>query len=583
MTNRKRHVLTLTALLGLSCLVQVVVIGRATVPGLDAVRFVETARQIDHRGLLPAVRVEREQPLFPAWVWLVHKGWQQTAGPSRWDWATSAQLAAAIPLVLAVVPLYFLLLRLAGSAAAAAGSFFFCLLPDISRLGADGISDSTHLLLFCLAFWAVVEYLASCGGCPDADSQQAKPRGRPTWLLLAGLATATALLARVEVLVLAAALGLTLVMFQFQPGRRQAWKRLAAAAGCFVLGLAAVLGPYLAMVGFSTPRAAVARVLGRAEAETPTEEDDSLVPKWSLGPRLSEDVLSQEAMSFAARDPSVSLRRRGYPAAIARFGGKLADVFGYWIGALALLGAWRMRRNTASAGDRFAQVFFLLFSVAAIRFSAAEGYLDPRHLLPLVVTGLAAAGYGAVELGSWLQRMSRTNRARSTVTWAVVALAGVACLPQTFMRLHHSRAGHRAAGEWLARCAELPGAVLDTRGWTGLYSGRRTYPYEKAPAVLGDSCLAYVVVEGREFGYDSSRSRTLRLLIERAAQPAGEFPDPALRKPNQQPVLVYRWDPDRFACRADSPGNVAISLREMKLRLAERDGYVQVPRNGTEP
>ena len=132
----------------------------------------------------------------------------------------------------------------------------------------------------------------------------------------------------------------------------------------------------------------------------------------------------------------------------------------------------------------------------------------------------------------------------------VVAVAGIACLPQTLIRLHESRLGHRAAGEWLAGQGDPSGTVLDTQGWTGLYSGRETYVYEETPAALGDPHLAYLVLEGREVGYQSGRSRTLCWLIESAAGPVAEFPDPATRSPNQESVVVYRWHAERFLSRA---------------------------------
>ena len=116
--NRQRQSMIVVVLLGLSCLVQVAVIRRATAPGLDAVRFVDVARSIDRQGLLETVRTHRQQPLFPIWIWVVHEGLERTMGKFPSAWGTSAQVAAAVPLVLAVVPLYFLLLRLVGSAAA---------------------------------------------------------------------------------------------------------------------------------------------------------------------------------------------------------------------------------------------------------------------------------------------------------------------------------------------------------------------------------------------------------------------------------------------------------------------------------
>ena len=538
--TRKHHLLILAALLALACVVQVVVIRRAVVTGLDAVRFVNIARDIDRQGLPATLRSEPEQPLFPTLVFVVHEGWRATIGQSRNSWVGSARLAAAVAIVLAVIPLYLAMLRLVGPAAAVAGSLFFCLLPEVSRLGADAISDSTHLLLFCVAFWAIVEYFE--GGRRKAEA----------WLLLAGVAAAMAALARAEVLVLVAALAATLLLFQFIPGRSRPWRHFTAAAGMFVLGLAIVLGPYLAAAGCLRPNHALARLLGRHRAEMPAEQTAG--PDWQIAPA--------EPMSFTVREPGISIRHRGLAAAVIRFARKLADATGYWIGALALVGAGCPRRGRATSGDRFVQVFFALFALAAIGFSAVEGYLAPRHLLCLVVAAMAPAGYGAIKVGgrlgdlvcggrglpSGMASPLLGNRA-SPVALAkalVVALAAIACLPQTLAGLHSSRLGHRLAGEWLATEAGTPGRVLDTVGWSGLYSGRPTYGYARARRAIAGGRLAYVVVERRELGFDSDRGRTLRYLLESAAEPAAAFPQSRLRKHNQRVVLVYRWYPERF-------------------------------------
>jgi len=581
-----RHVMVVLGLLAVSGLVQLVVIARSTVPALDAVRFARYAQSIDREGLLPTLLREYEQPLFPAWVWAVHRGAEHLGERESVSWAGCVQVAAAVPLVLALVPLYFGVMRLVGRRAAAAGCLLFCVLPEVARLGADGISDTTHLLFFCTAFWAVAEYFG-----PTRQTGDARTRP-PLWLLVAGLAVGMALLARAEVLVLAGALGVALVLFQWQPARRQSWPSLAAGSACFLLGLAAVWGPFLTLNCSLTPEAALARVLGRAPAAQtplpcPALEADRLAAGWHLD--------DGRPASFDLKDRTTSIRRRGYGAAVLRFARELADATGYWIGALALFGAWRLGRIRPGAGDRFVQLFFVMYCLAALHTAATEGYLASRHLLALVVPAVGCAGYGACQLGAWARGLSRFSalpllgvrrpskavvqetpisvsfQNHRRLTWVVVALCAAACLPQTVMRIHYSREGHRMAAEWLEHSAPAQGAVLDTHGLTGLVSGRTTVPYERAPAVLGDPRLAYVVLEGQELDYPSRRSRTLRSLLA-AGRKVAEFPPPTVRRPNQRRVLVYRWDADRFDRRRGSPifaargfggrGTVPFSLRE---------------------
>ena len=255
--EKHRWAAPVIGLVALSIAVQVLVIGRAAVPEMDAVRFVEAARQFDEQGVLAALRGRQDPPLYPLSVWLVHRLLLDTRGDFPAAWAISAQLAAAIPLVLAIVPVYFLSVRLLGSAAGLAGAVLFALLPKVAQLGADGISDSSHLFWFSLAFWAAAVYLT------DADDPS---RRRPSRLFWAGLAMGMALLARVEVLVLGATLVGVLIAAQGSLRYRMPWPALLKGLGCLVLGTGLVLGSYLAAAGVSRPRDVVGRVLGRHAA-----------------------------------------------------------------------------------------------------------------------------------------------------------------------------------------------------------------------------------------------------------------------------------------------------------------------------
>lgn len=557
--EHKRAGLLIAGLVGFSSLVQVFIISRAVSTEYDTLRFVATARSIAEQGLIPTLRAGSEQPLFPMAVWLVHELAERTAGESRWLWVLSAQVAAAIPLVLAIVPIYLLSVRLVGQAAGLAGALLFCVLPEASRLGGDGISDSTHLLFLCAALWAVAVYLMGTdqNGEPCTPTSQHPPYHprSPLWLLLAGLSVGIATLARMEVLVLPAAVVLLLVLLQMTERYGQPWLKITAAIGCLAVGMGLVLGPYLLVAEATAPRAAVARILGHGQPK-PAIQPSPSVPPTEL------QLADGQPMSFAHKDPSIQTRRRGLGAVAELCGQELADAFGYWIGPFALLGLWQLRRTLVRPVDWFDFLFIILYGLAAAWFASREGYLSSRHLLAIVVLGIGCGGYGLLATGRWIGvRLFGTGGGDSRLArllcpalpWLAVATAGAACLVESSTPLNHTYQYHRQAAEWIARQADVPGEVLDTFGLTSLYSGRPTWPYRDAPAVLGRPDLAYVVVENRELEFPTRRGQTLRTLLEAAAEPVVRFAEPAT-EPSERTVVVYRWRPERFTeWRATGP------------------------------
>jgi hypothetical protein len=212
-----------------------------------------------------------------------------------------------------------------------------------------------------------------------------------------------------------------------------------------------------------------------------------------------------------------------------------------------LFGLWRRRRRAAGPIDRFVQILCGALIAATWTIAVRNGYLSERHLLLVMIFALGWAGVGAVQLGEALAAAcwSRNLRIGPVVVrrMALAALA-VACLPALARPLHASRINHREAAAWLAEHAGEDDVVLDSRGWTALYTGRPTYRYEAAQAAFRHPKLAYVVVEQAEMEMASRRGETMRLLVAQAGEPVARFPLPGAKR--ERDVVVHRWRPERF-------------------------------------
>ena len=527
--DRWRHLKISCALLLLAGVVQVWCLRAAVLPALDAVRFVAEAQKIERDGLRAAVQNGVPRPMFPASIVAVRQGLRAWGYEGTDVWARSAQIAAAIPLVLSVVPVYLLATMLVGSRGATWAGAMYCVLPEVVCLGADGIGDSTHLLWFVLATMMAVAAIGS-------TTRSA------VLYLVSGACMGCALLCRVEAVVLLPAL---IVATAFSDAGGMRVGRCAHGANWFALGLLMIVGS----LGISS--GAVAGQLARVHSFWNEES-----ARGNAVPPLVTSPGASDRSSFAPKETSVSSRSLGYGAALRRLSRELPLAYHYWIGVLALYGGWLARGNRRRASDRLLQVLIVLYVAALVHYSARVGYLDSRHLAPLVTVTMGWAGLGLAAAADGLsQRWRRAvvessflggwNSVRRGVAWAVMLGMVVSCLPRTLTPVHASRRGHREAAEWLAQHASACERVLDTRGWTGLYSGRPTYDYAQAREAFLDGALRYVVLEQHELHYDSPRSRRLAELMKAAGTQVGEFGD--RQRGAGQMVLLYEWNPERLA------------------------------------
>lgn len=530
----RRKIATVSGLVLLTCLVQVWMIERAVVPAQDSIRYLIVAQGIERDGLISTLRTQPEQPLFPAAAWLVHRLLASANVRGCDNWALCLQLAAAIPLVLSVMPVYLLFCRLHGERAALVGGLMYCLLGGIARLGADGLSDSTHLALFCTALWAASHYF------------QRERLGSAAWLFGCGACSALALTARSEAIVLPFATLTTLLILQTL--RKQSpWRRLANGAAALVTGLAVVFVPYLIVSDACSWPAMVARLIGRhgAAEAAPLNDFTSAVHPGTAEPRWHMPGTGR--LVFGKKDTSTTTRFRGYLAAASKLCTELAQTLHYWLGAAALVGLWTARKTLSAPLDRFMQCLCATLVASAIFVAAQAGYLSTRHVLLLVVLGLGWAAVGTLALGGWVSalvaRASRFRVLRGSLGIAIALSAIVACGADCLPPLHASRKAHREAAQWLLEHAGPVEAVLDSRGFTALYTGRKTYRYEAAQAAFADPELTYVVVERQELMAKSRRGETMRLFLGRAGEPVARF---VSADSDKHSVIVHRWRPERF-------------------------------------
>ncbi len=515
--SRRTQVGFLLAVIVATCLVQALAVSRAAVPALDAVRFANSARAIEELGLLGFLRDHTEPPLFPVSVWTVHAVLVAPFGEFREAWAVSVQWAAVLPLILFPLPVFLLGKRLVGTHAALLGTVFVLCLPELVRLGADGISDSTHLLWFSVALALLVAHLL--------PADRAQPPVLPA--LLAGVATALALLTRSEALVLAAAFGVVLLVRTIRH-RELPWR----SALPYAAGLTLIFAPYglLLALAHGEPAMAVAQT----------------GPQQALVQGTDVELAGGEKLSFAPKDPTTSIRRRGVAAALLQLADELPKAFGYLPGIFALVGLWILCRRPMTDADLLLQAFCILLLAAIGLHTSREGYLAARHLLPITVAATGCFGVGVQAVAAWLKgnlvRSGPSSRTAPRLAFAMTLVVATICALYGARPLHGSRTGHRSAATWLTQNADRGDRVVDTRGWTGLYSGLATVSYEDSRSEWSRPELRYLVIENRELAYDSSRSRTIRRLLEQAGTQVATFPTCQTGSHTSARVLIYEWN-----------------------------------------
>jgi len=519
---------------------QVWIICRAVVPAQDAVRFVAVAQAIERDGTASVWSRDAGPPLFSTAVAWVHRIFAGSGAGATGDWAASAQLVAAAALVAALVPFWLMTRRAFGERPALLAALCFCLLPEVVRLGADGLSDSMHLLLLLAAWWV----LSLVIGRPTV-----RRRRQVALLFAAGLLLAIGVLSHRQAWLalvasaVAVALGQLIARRSPDEGkqtRQHAFGRSLAAVAVLVVGAGSVLLPYASLCSAGDGSQFVTRLVGRYDPDpwSVLNASSGDVPHHSI--TVPAERRAGSAVRVAAKETEFSSRRRGLAAAASEWIRETAGASQYWIGALALVGLiWRWRHDWRPL-DAAMATFAVVWTLGVVWHASATGYLSTRHVLPPVVMVLPWSGVGLlrlIETVSAFRWAPQSEYGRRALRFAVVSAVLVPCLVRIWPPLHHSRVAHRQVAHWLASRSEAA-AVLDSRGWSALYSGKTTYRMQAASQALSDDRLAYVVLEKRELHFGSRRARQLHELLAPCGPPVARFRHPT--HPGLEDVVVYR-------------------------------------------
>jgi hypothetical protein len=538
--SKRFHWLRIGCLLLLAGTVQGIMVVRNRVPAQDAVNFLQIARQFDHEPIADSLRRNPQHPLYSMLIWVAHRAVPGMTGTGAASWLFTAQCVAAAAAVLLVVPMYLAGVRLADPTLATGATALFSMLPFTARLGADALSDSTHLCFVLVAFWAATEFLAT---------------RRAAWLFACGVAVGIGYLARPEALLLAAAVAATLGVMQLRADWRFPWRQLFVALTLLAGGIVLAAAPYVLVTGKLTPKGSVTLLPGGqslvsgsavdAGAIRSAQLSDGRVVATQLNPMLAD--VDDAPLDFGVRHRPASQRFAGFLPALRELVRELVEGLHYFFGLLVLVGITRSPRRPANLLAAFVGVVFL---VVLVLFASRAGYLASRHVLVLVALASYVAARGGWMLACALARLAARVRADASPTrWqlrvatAILVLAGACCTPRNLQLLHPSRAAHVDAGRWLARHAPAGSLVLDSRGWAALYSGLPSFSYHGVRIAVQDDRLAYVVVEQSDLDDERPRGETLRMLLSRAGEKLAEFS----AADTADIVLVFRWHTDRLA------------------------------------
>jgi 4-amino-4-deoxy-L-arabinose transferase-like glycosyltransferase len=506
-------------------------IGHTSVAARDSIGFIRYALSLEQQPWSEVIRGQHQHPGYPVVLMVVSWPIRALWGTNAVTTQLSAQVASGLASVLLVIPMYYLGRELFDRRTGFWGSLLFQCLPVSARILSDGLSEATFLLLTTTALLLAVLALRTHSIARFA---------------LCGLFSGLAYLTRPEGLGVIVAAGVVLAGMQVLPAWRCSWRRLLACGGSMALAAFLVGAPFMLITGKFTVKPTGNAVLGWQEAAPAHEEPSGDTPGQSRRQEkpISAGPLTASLLGIYA--PSDLKDRRWWGVEAVTL--EVIKAYQYYFGIPVLVGLWWFRKRLRAAPGAWILVAMsALQGLVLWHLAVVIGYVSDRHVQVLVLCGVYTAAAALLAVGPWLVALVRRLRGKEQTAEATPSVAGrwlslvllvslvVLALSETLRPLHINRAGHRAAGEWLAAHTVPADPLEDPFCWAHFYADRLFWEgKELPPPPAGHKVTGYVVLEGPD--HDHPRLPTLAR--------AEELADKGGRK------LVYYWPDDKGEAQA---------------------------------